>query len=50
MQNKNIKPTFLVHKYEIDIDVNSPHFNAVVFDTAFTFAPQSLRLKFIKRY
>ncbi|KAF1802679.1 cytochrome P450 [Mucor lusitanicus] len=42
--------SMILRKYEIDIDIKSPHYQHVVFDTAFTFAPQSLCLRFNKRY
>lgn len=40
----------LVKRYEIDISKDSIHYDDIVFDKAFTFAPQSLELSFKKRY
>ncbi|KAF1805999.1 hypothetical protein V8B55DRAFT_1452924 [Mucor lusitanicus] len=40
----------LLKRYEIDIPKDSVHYDEIVFDKAFTFAPQSLELSFKKRY
>ncbi|KAI8644190.1 cytochrome P450 [Parasitella parasitica] len=40
----------MLKRYEIDIPKDSIHYNEIVFDGAFTFAPQSLELSFKRRY
>ncbi|CEP15817.1 hypothetical protein [Parasitella parasitica] len=40
----------ILKRYEIDIPKDSIHYNEIVFDGAFTFAPQSLELSFKRRY
>jgi hypothetical protein len=40
----------VVKRYEIDISKDSMHYDHIVYDKAINFAPNSLQLKFTKRY
>jgi hypothetical protein len=39
-----------VKRYEIDISKDSEHYEKIIFDKPFNFAPNSLQLKFTRRY
>jgi cytochrome P450 len=41
---------FTVKRYEIDISEDSEHYDGLVFDKPFNFAPKNLHLKFTRRY
>ncbi|KAI9484151.1 MAG: cytochrome P450 [Benjaminiella poitrasii] len=42
--------SMMLKRYEIDISKDSIHYNEIVFDKAFNFAPSSLELIFTRRY